>query len=63
VPAYKTKQNIILYNFIDLIKSWSVASKAKYLYSLLPTLKSEGIKSQSIELAKKIGSKSHQLYN
>jgi hypothetical protein len=29
----------------------------------LPTLKSEGIKSQSIELAKKIGSKSHQLYN
>jgi hypothetical protein len=28
-------------------------------YSLLPTLKSEGIKSQSIELAKKIGSKSN----
>jgi hypothetical protein len=36
------------YRHVTGIKSWSVASKAKYLYSLLPTLKSEGIKSQSI---------------
>ncbi len=46
------------YRHVTGIKSWSVASKAKYLYSLLPTLESEGIKSQSIELAKKIGSRS-----
>jgi hypothetical protein len=28
------------YRHVTGIKSWSVASKAKYLYSLLPTLES-----------------------
>ncbi len=41
------------YRHVTGIKSWSVASKAKYLYSLLNTLDSTGLKNQSKELAKK----------
>ncbi len=46
------------YRHVTGIKSWSVASKAKYLHSLLPTLASQALKEQSLELAKKIGSRS-----
>lgn len=46
------------YRHVTGIKSWSVASKAKYLHSLLSTLESQELKEQSIELAKKIGSRS-----
>ncbi len=46
------------YRHVTGIKSWSVASKAKYLHSLLPILESQEFKKQSIELAKKIGSRS-----
>jgi len=46
------------YRHVTGIKSWSVASKAKYLHSLLPTLGSQGLTDKSRELAKKIGSRS-----
>ncbi len=46
------------YRHVTGIKSWSVASKAKYLHGLLPTLESQVFKEQSLELAKKIGSRS-----
>jgi len=46
------------YRHVTGIKSWSVASKAKYLHGLLSTLKSQELKEQSVELAKKIGSRS-----
>lgn len=46
------------YRHVTGIKPWSVASKAKYLHGLLPTLESQGLKKQSLELAKKIGSRS-----
>jgi len=45
------------YRHVTGIKSWSVASKAKYLHSLLSTLESQGLTDKSRELAKKIGSK------
>ena len=46
------------YRHVTGIKPWSVASKAKYLHGLLLTLESKGLKNQSVELAKKIGSRS-----
>ena len=46
------------YRHVTGIKPWSAASKAKYLHSLLPELESKQLTKQSIELAKKIGSRS-----
>ncbi len=45
------------YRHITGIKQWGMFSKARHLNSLLPTLKADNLKEQSIELAKAIGSR------
>lgn len=59
--VFDSKEQIMQYlgyRHITGIKPWGVASKAKYLHSLLLTLTTTGLKKQSKELAKKIGSRS-----
>ena len=46
------------YRHVTGVKSWGMLSKARYLNSLVPILKSKGLSSQARELAKKIGSRS-----
>jgi hypothetical protein len=46
------------YRHVTGIKSWGMLAKARYLNSLVPMLDTEGLKNQSRELAKKIGSRS-----
>ncbi|MBA5249716.1 MAG: hypothetical protein FE834_09355 [Gammaproteobacteria bacterium] len=58
---FETREEIMQYlgyRHVTGIKSWEMRAKAKHLYSLLPTLETQGINEQSKELAKKIGSRS-----
>jgi hypothetical protein len=59
--VFDSREDIMQYlgfRHVTGIKSWGMLAKARYLYSLLPTLQSKTLSKQSRELAKKIGSKS-----